>query len=108
MQITVEQVVAAYRETGLKAVQGDYFPADGCACALGAIAVQNGLRKDDLEISDWYENNDFPFITPFTLGFDGLAPSNSGFWTKDDWQAYKNGRAAWKACMDAGLVVETV
>lgn len=46
MTPTVESIVAAFNEHDLTPVQGDYLTSDGKACAVGALAIDAGYRRN--------------------------------------------------------------
>jgi hypothetical protein len=95
-KITPEMGKEAYEKSGLCPMQGDYFPAPGCACALGAIArmkagvdITEGRAGNILQI---YFGLPFSYITNFADGFDG----NPKYLDADQ-EAYDDGKAVWEA-----------
>jgi hypothetical protein len=111
-RITPEMVIEAYRKTGLNPVRGDYFPITGYACALGALYVAEGKYNKEHNSylnSDscmWHFKNAYGvfYQCGFVDAFDGahmLWPENDEYVV-----GYEDGRAAWNACVEAGLVKE--
>jgi len=107
VSITPEQVLAAYRSSGLRARRSDlYSPEDGCACGLGAILYEKYGRDVDIlyDLSDsvivsQLLNLDRQYIIEFMAGFDSttiLYPKTSG---------YSDGAHAWKACVAEKIIV---
>lgn len=98
--LTVERVLAAYAKTGLKPRDGLFAHfVDGaqCACALGAVAIAEGVAAfDDLYSDGWNEAyGRVEDATPggFITGFDDLP-----FHVDDrDREAYELGQACRKA-----------
>ncbi len=77
LKITPKLVKEAYKSTGLIQMQGEYFPEEGCACALGAI-YKHLNKENNVDIEIWYEENniDDNFIQSFAAGFDGIKFNN--------------------------------
>jgi hypothetical protein len=74
-RITPEEVIAAYKATGLKPFKKDWFSDDlTCGCAIGAIAASRGirnlpaLRTDAGRILGYHGT----YIVGFTCGFEGM------------------------------------
>lgn len=92
-RISPDQVLAAYKATGLKPTREKWLGA-GCACALGVLAISKGAREvysgeivRTLEITREYMGD-------FLLGFDGkpAAPRST--------LGYADGKAAAEAVFD--------
>ncbi|WAH35007.1 hypothetical protein [Alicyclobacillus dauci] len=107
MRITPEQVVEAYKATGLKPMQGDYFPEQGCACGIGCMSrtVVGLLPEEDFDPISIMEdafNVSHNYVVGFTRGFDNL--DNKEIYGNDMKDGYADGQAAWKAVVEVGLV----
>jgi len=111
-RITPEEVLAAYKATGLRPEQAEwaieYEGGSRCACGLGAIfssKVENGFQTlygslysesdligDELGLSPSY-------IYGFTYGFDGQPspPITQPNEREESERGYRDGRAAWEA-----------
>lgn len=83
MFVTKEQIVEAFKKTGLEPVRGRFGDGISCACALTALCIAAG--HSDLtphEITDW-ATNQFGPGTPREImaGWDGrhLTIFNSGW-----------------------------
>jgi hypothetical protein len=94
-RITPEEVVLAYKETGLTPIDNDFGNARSkCGCALTAIAYKNNPTVELREIIwKFFNEEDFSllpydvlYIEDFISGFD------SSFY--DDTQGYQDGLAA--------------
>jgi hypothetical protein len=92
-RITPEEVLKAYEKTGLKPMRGDYYPFQGCACALGVMAVTLKLSGN---LYDHFQDIYGDYQDAFTDGFDGRRKPTGGL-CKTDEIAYKDGNAAWEA-----------
>lgn len=96
-RLTVQEVLEAYKETGLQPEQDDYFPHHGTACALGAVARHRDGCEDvdgfqaDFLVSTIYGSI---YVQHFSNGFDGLSCSAV---TDEQLAAYQDGQAAWEA-----------
>jgi hypothetical protein len=104
-RITPEEVVAAYKETGLKPEQGITL-ADGCACGLGVIYAQKFgvLEADSYDVFNALERDLSPaYIYGFIAGFDGIDYTTIGL-REGESIGYEDGRACWKAVVVSGLV----
>jgi hypothetical protein len=117
-RVTVDEVLKAYEETGLRAMTGEYLAEVGgerCGCALGAVKLQiaNGITSTDpfellvspedvtleeevqrrLGITREYEEG-------FTAGFDGstweMCKTHGQFDTAGFYLGYTDGRDAAK------------
>jgi len=107
MSITPEQVLSAYRSSGLRARRGDLYSAeDGCACGLGAVLYYahgpEMSKKYDLSdtrvICDLL-GIDRQYAVEFMAGFDStplLYPKTEG---------YADGQRAWRACVLENIIV---
>lgn len=92
-RITPQEVLEAFEKTGLKPMQGDYYPFAGCACALGAIASSQGIEGSLYhQFSIIYGD----YQDAFTDGFDGRRKPLGGLCESDE-LAYQDGLAAWEA-----------
>jgi hypothetical protein len=105
-RITPEEVVTAYKETGLRPGRGAYFPDDGCACGLGVLYYRD--KPDHMgTITAYFDNKlGYDYRLGFVVGFDG---EYFGYGVigkpSDDYKVgYEDGRACWQACVEAGLV----
>lgn len=87
-RITVDEVLAAYKATGLKPLRGSAISSTHSCCALGALSQQ--LRGHRRDVYSWsYQEFGTEYSTGFTLGFDwGDDPSDITS------QAFLDGRAA--------------
>jgi hypothetical protein len=96
-RITPEEVVAAYKETGLKPVTEDFGNAvKNCGCALTALTAMVHPDTEINDIIEAFENDDFPLVSydrnyliDFIAGFDESSC--------DDTQGYQDGHNARKA-----------
>jgi hypothetical protein len=95
-RITPQEVLEAYEKTGLKPMQGDYYPQEGCACGMGAIATSNGYIDTGLEpfYSKLFRKYGTKYHDGFTHGFDGgtVVMNNENFI-----KGHTDGKAAWEA-----------
>ena len=95
---TVEEVLEAYRATGLKPATTHAEPRNGACCALGVIGVAKGkdvrlaptLTLFAREIG--FEGDSLRFA----LGFDGVHASEH--WSPNERASYDHGRAVNAAC----------
>jgi hypothetical protein len=100
-RITPEEVVAAYRATGLKPAQTDTLYTDEsgalCGCAVGALWLANHSNCTN----PIGENNSYgwgarkygvQYFTDFYNGFDGI----DGYIPETE-HGFSDGRAAWSA-----------
>lgn len=71
-RITPEEVVEAYRVTGLKPVRHTARPFDGQCCGVGAISIHRGAKPGDGPIT--YLETDYGrgYLWAFVDGFDNL------------------------------------
>jgi|SRR5690625_4341677 len=102
-RITPEMALRAYEETGLKPMQGDYFPEKGCACGLG-VMMQHihpeiniealDIHKFDVRVSATFGNS---YKSGFAAGFDGVPEEFRGFMGTIEKAAYEDGRKVWEA-----------
>jgi hypothetical protein len=104
-RITVEEVKNAYKETGLKPKQGNFFPEPGCACGLGAIYIQKS-RKENFGKDKVSVMNKLSYTYPriyqvgFANGFDGIRKKSEFVTTvtRDHYHmGYEDGKAAYEA-----------
>jgi hypothetical protein len=107
--ITPEYIVNAFKETGLKAIQGDYFDGENCACALGCLFKYEKLGEnvdqndnDNItNILNQYMSDDFRMGV--AVGFDG---GNSWGLSEDYKEGFEIGKEAWKMVEKEGIVVD--
>jgi hypothetical protein len=99
-RITPEEVVEAYRKTGLKPMPGAYHRESGHACGLGALAIADGA--DDCWISGWI--NTHPLLKGVYGGgfINGFDQKPEDLEHQDGWEdeyvlGYQDGDAARKA-----------
>lgn len=116
MSITAEQVIEAYKVTGLKPRQDEWFgfyEAEGrmCGCGLTALVVQadpkilEDLKKaepDEIEMEAVVNEGlglTFEYIKGFIRGFDGhnSIEVETGF---------ADGKAAWKAVAEEFNIIK--
>lgn len=107
-RITPERVIEAYKATRLTPMRGGYFPKEGCACGLGAIATE--LRLDvssNLTITkelDLLMNSSYR--AGFARGFDGDERYDAA--NPVEFEAgYQDGQAAWRAAIEDGLTQDS-
>jgi hypothetical protein len=98
-RITPEMVVAAYKATGLKPARCVFIAGD-YACAVGAVAKHLSGVKHAYDAVEW-ANRVYgeDYVESFWHGFDDISTSRY-----EQHIGYEDGRAAWQACVDAGLV----
>jgi hypothetical protein len=106
MKIKPEQVIEAYKKTGLIPKQKVTLK-DGCACGLGAIyALEHGAEKKDwiglLHVISSFNDKDKDYGIGFADGFDGLPRAYIEF--SEYRTGHEDGKAAWKAVVESGLV----
>jgi hypothetical protein len=107
-RITPEEVLEAFVSQALKPERKEYFPHDGCACGLGAIAKKqglieystlgnvycNGTRNNLISVyGESYHNG-------FARGFDDSGSDDFG---EAFAQGYEDGQAAWEAVKHLAL-----
>jgi hypothetical protein len=93
-QVYPELVIEAYRATGLKPMRGDFFPKEGCACALGA--VYQFMCEDGRYVEDYLEQElTDNYVQSFAAGFDGIKRDNS-LYAQNYPNAYEDGVKAWE------------
>jgi hypothetical protein len=74
-RITVDEVKAAYEKTGLKPTRGEYIYGRFCACAMGALAVANGVPCDYDAARSWaFSQYGADYCNAFANGFDSKSP----------------------------------
>lgn len=104
-RITPEQVKAAYEQTGLKPVQGEYFDRDvpplcanepTLACGLGALyrSVFPGGEADGVSVEKWADTKyGCEYRDGFINGFDGCRVMAN---ETDEWKiGHQDGQAAY-------------
>lgn len=95
-RITVEEVLEAYRVTGLKPIQGNFYHSDGCCCAIGAVAISSGAKRGCGAVCRWAETHLHPlYINGFLAGFDEDCARD--FSSKQFTQGYADGTAVREA-----------
>jgi hypothetical protein len=110
-RITPEEVVEAYRKTGLTPERTgmDWFSEDG-KCGCGATAVMKARNPDfcnsTLKFGDAIEllGVSRPYLRGFVVGFDGLSPIDMDL--QEYAQGYQDGVDSCRAAFqEAGLPV---
>lgn len=114
-RITVEQVVKAFEQTGLKPRQGNYFRAEGekvtCACGLGAIYIADHDTEETktkpagtLTINEYFRKRyGSDYRLGFVRGFDGDHLNTFAIQNKVEYTlGFEDGVAACKAVMKEG------
>lgn len=90
-----ELVIEAYRATGLKPMRGDFFPKEGCACALGAV-YKFMCEDEGRYIEDYLEQElTDDYVQAFAAGFDGVKQEKCKYALEHP-EAYKDGVQAWE------------
>jgi hypothetical protein len=114
-RITPEQVKEAYDKTELKPMQGEFFPAEGCACGLGAIFAQKfGKPVSLIEDGDVIHKLEdlFPegYRLGFVHGFDGREPSFKDNKVINETYnlGYEDGRASFEAVKEDAVYNESI
>jgi hypothetical protein len=101
-RITPEQVVEAYKETGLKPRQR-VFLVDKCACGLGVLAAHDANINNSYDAYDWAVTQyGEDYVESFWRGFDDRSTTPQ----YEQHIGYEDGRACWQAVVEAGLVEE--
>ena len=110
-RIRPEQVVEAFKQTGLSLGRGQFFSDDrACACGLGALyAMKNGSVPEDdnaLEIVDWVDQTySMHYRLGFINGFDDspdLSDRLSITYGNDHYRTgYRDGQAAYTASVQS-------
>lgn len=94
-RITVEEVLEAYRVTGMKPSKGTYcigLDSNPCGCAMGALAIAAGICPGMALVGNWsIEQFGQPYSDAFEDGFDGKVRR---FTNKRAKQGYADGQAA--------------
>ena len=103
-RITVEEVLEAYRVTGLKPKQHIHFDGgSGCACAIGAIAVSSGCEPSYYEVVEWGNVHlACDYRAGFMQGFDGDRMGVIGSQLHDYCEGYADGTAVREAVFNQG------
>ena len=97
-RITVQQVVEAYKKTGLRPrVQAFYDEVTGCACALGAVSIarNSSLAAQDVLVQDQIVDElglDVHYTNGFCGGFDRCGSTPSVLSNSEQLQNYQLGR----------------
>lgn len=109
-RITPDQVVEAYRKTGLLPVQGRWFRSagpDACACGLTALvhAFGEGWQRDHgaptFEGIEQAVGLTPDYASGFMRGFDGMDPRHLA--CGEHKAGHADGVAAWRAIEEAKL-----
>lgn len=101
-RVTVDEVIAAYNQTGLKPKQRNYFWNDGCACAFGVLYIANrGSIEDERKgyFADKYADDltgSTDYTNGFIAGFDGDELENEEY-DKEFLAGFEDGTATWNA-----------
>jgi hypothetical protein len=91
-----ELVIEAYKATGLKPMRGDFFPKEGCACALGAVYAFMCEDDKSIYIEDYLEKElTDEYVQAFAAGFDGVDIDKCNYATRNP-EAYEDGKKAWE------------
>jgi hypothetical protein len=117
-RIKPEEVVNAYKETGLKPKQGRYFEEEGeriCACGLGAIFDQKWGLPDGSDLSDHSTmdsyvggilQEEYPntYIIGFAMGFDQKIPAGDFYGKTENLKiqyetGYEDGKVAFETAI---------
>lgn len=62
----------------MKPVQGHFFRSDGCCCAIGAIALADGITRNHGAVTRWVEAKFHPsYCEGFISAFDGDSVSGT-------------------------------
>lgn len=89
-----ELVIEAYKATGLKPMRGDFFPKEGCACALGA--VYRYMCEDGRYVEDYLEQElTDAYVQAFAAGFDGISVDKCNY-ARNNPEFYQDGVTAWE------------
>jgi hypothetical protein len=111
-RIDPKAVPEVFRRLGLKPIQGSYNAygiarGEADCCVFTALAVDRvgleAIGDDDTEIAAGYDNGDYSGGVVY--GWDGEPVEAS--WSDEMRLGYADGRAAWLACVEAGLVEPT-
>jgi hypothetical protein len=120
-RITVEEVIEAYKETGLKPKRGRYFQdfklvdrenyryIPQCACGMGAIYAYNKKNEANYDsqinqilfIDELYSSS---YRCGFANGFDGVESQEKYHKYKRYGLGYEDGQKAYQAVVDLGMV----
>ena len=110
-RITAEQVVEAYKKTGLTPIQDHWFAktsSSPCGCGLTAVAMAKGLTEVyrlDISLPVRIRNTlaiPYPYMDGFSTGFDGdELVEREAYESDEDWELYQlghdDGMSAWEA-----------
>jgi hypothetical protein len=106
-RITPQEVVEAYRKTGIKPIEGYYLRDDDgvrCGCALGALYLAAGNPFNDMEASSWATQTfGIEYECAFMGAFDGIDEEEESDSEECVTIARMDGIAAREACIAAGL-----
>lgn len=100
-RITVEEVLEAYRVTGMKPMRRYTIIRNQCAgCAIGALAVASGVPSELDCIYDWRDKMfGASYVKGFMNSFDDTPPSMSN---EQYNQGYADGQAVAAAVFQEG------
>ena len=111
MRITAEQVVEAYKKTGLTPARGVYFH-NGCGCGLTAVTLTVDPEFFDkhpshfgIELAELLSINQ-SYMDGFIRGFDGGLPITQLFFDPDYKDGYLDGASAWEQAHKQHLMKE--
>lgn len=95
---TAEEVIQAYRQTGLKPATLHAEPREGTCCALGVLGSLKGLDIREFRTLTLFaqEAGVAGDSLRFALGFDGAGASQH--WSPNERAAYEHGRTVHTAC----------
>lgn len=104
VRITPDQVVEAYRKTGVKPMQGNWHngsESDLCCCGLGALYLAAGEPVLTLTLNSYAHhvqqvlNIPGNYLIGFTNGFDGKVMPEEWVNREFEPQGFHDGRLAW-------------
>ena len=73
-RITPEEVVAAYKKTGLRPGRYDIIPHKGFCCGLGAVTIASDGDGGLFGYSFVEAEYGSEYVSGFLLGFDAVSP----------------------------------
>lgn len=112
-RIDNETVVASFRKIGMRPIRRDYVTKDrkGC-CAMTAVAINllkpRGFQMDRFNVGTVAKNNlgvSDLYFAGFITGWDGDDLSHEAK-ASEFCKGVSDGRTAWQACYDDGLIGE--
>ncbi len=100
IEITVEEVVQAYKDTGRKPTQQDFFEDNSC-CGLGALCLALGgpeINKFESVVAylQHKRNLELQYLSDYIDGFDG----NHGSLYNENSPGYIRGKECWEKVKD--------